>query len=100
MKASKEEQLNTLESAILAMRDKIEEQIPVFKKEPLAQEVTVGTGESMLRQNPSVSEFRALVKDYSNALKAYEELKVALGNKNEAEVVSLDAIRSKFKIAK
>ena len=52
MNASKDEKLHTLEHAILAMRDKIEEQIPIFSNEPLSQEVTVGTGETILRQNP------------------------------------------------
>jgi hypothetical protein len=99
MKASKEKQLHTLENAILAMRDKIEEQIPVFKAEPLAQTVTVGTGESMVRQNPNISEFRALVKDYGNTLKTYEELK-GKGSDDAAEISSLDTLRSRFKVAK
>lgn len=99
MKASKEKQLHTLENAILAMREKIEEQIPNFKEQPLSQEVTVGTGESMLRQNPNVSEFRALVKDYGNALKAYHELSEIMGAETE-EANSLDSIRAMFKVAK
>ena len=97
MKASKEKQLHTLEDAILAMQEKIEEQIPVFKEAQLAQQVTVGTGESMLRQNPTVSEFRALVKDYGQAIKAYKELS---DSNAEAESTSLDNIRLKFKVAK
>jgi len=97
VKASKEKQLHTLEDAILAMQEKIEEQIPVFKEAQLAQQVTVGTGESMLRQNPTVSEFRALVKDYGQAIKAYKELS---DSNAEAESTSLDNIRLKFKVAK
>ena len=99
MKASKDKQLHTLENAILAMREKIEEQIPNFKEQPLSQEVTVGTGESMLRQNPNVSEFRALVKDYGNALKTYHELSEIMGAETE-EANSLDSIRAMFKVAK
>lgn len=97
MKASKDKQLHTLENAILAMRDKIEEQIPTFKEQALSQEVTVGTGETMLRQNPTVSEFRALVKDYGQAIKTYRELS---GGNAEMEASSLDSIRNKFKVAK
>jgi len=97
MKASKEQQLHTLENAILAMREKIEDQIPAFKAAALSQEVTVGTGETMLRQNPTVSEFRALVKDYGNVIKTYRELSA---NGGSAEITSLDSIRSKFKVAK
>ena len=97
MKASKEQQLHTLEHAILAMRDKIESEIPTFKAASLSQTVTVGTGETMKRQNPDVSEFRALVKDYGNAIKTYRELSA---NGGSAEITSLDSIRSKFKVAK
>lgn len=97
MTASKDEKLHTLEHAILAMREKIEEQIPIFSNEPLSQEVTVGTGETMLRQNPNVSEFRALIRDYQQAIKAYNEL---TGDKDEPEVRSLDSIRQKFKVVK
>ena len=97
MKASKDKQLHTLENAILAMRDKIEEQIPMFREEPLSQTVTVGTGESMLRQNPNVSEFRALVKDYGQAIRTYREL---ASDDNEAETANLEAFRAKFKVAK
>lgn len=97
MKASKDKQLHTLENAILAMRDKIEEQIPMFREEPLAQTVTVGTGESMLRQNPNVSEFRALVKDYGQAIKTYRELSAG---SDSAETGNLDSLRAKFKVAK
>lgn len=97
MNASKDEKLHTLENAILAMRDKIEEQIPVFRAEQLSQEVTVGTGETVVRQNPNVSEFRALVKDYGQTIKMYREL---AGNNVDVECSSLDSIRAMFKVAK
>ena len=97
MKASKDKQLHTLENAILAMRDKIEEQIPIFSNEPLSQEVTVGTGETILRQNPNASEFRALVRDYQQAIKAYNEL---AENSTQEGAKVLDALRGQFKVAK
>lgn len=97
MGLSKDKQLHTLECAISAMQEKIESQISVFEDSPLAQSVTVGTGEKMLRQNPYVSEFRALVKDYTQIVKAYEELGGGTAN---TEIKSLDSIRSKFKVAK
>ena len=90
--------IKTLEKAILTVQKKITQQIPVFRNAPLAQEVTVGTGETMLRQNPEVSEFRALVKDYSQLLKAYKEL--TADNDNKSNVQALEDIRSKFKVAK
>ena len=87
----------TLENAIVAMQEKIEEQIPVFKEQQLAQVVTVGTGQEMIRQNPAVAEFRALVKDYAQALRAYKEL----SDGETAEVTSLSDLRATlFKVAK
>ena len=97
MNASKDEKLHTLENAILAMRDKIEEQIPIFNDEPLSQEVTVGTGETMRRQNPNISEFRALVRDYQQAIKTYNEL---VGDTGQEVNKTLDSLRNKFKVAK
>lgn len=94
----KQQQMQSLERAIEAMREKIDMEIDVFKAAPLAQIVTTGAGETMLRQNPEVSEFRALVKDYGQAIRMYAELSGS--NADEAEESSLDAIRSKFKVAK
>lgn len=90
--------IKTLEKAIITVQKKITQQIPVFRNAPLAQEVMVGTGETMLRQNPEVSEFRALVKDYSQLLKAYKEL--TADSDNKSNVQALEDIRSKFKVAK
>jgi hypothetical protein len=91
------DKIKTLEKAIVAMQAKIEESIPVFKTEPLAQWVTVGTGQKMMRQNPAVAEFRALVKDYAQAIRTYGEL----ANSEPAEVSSLEDLRAKlFKVAK
>ena len=91
------DKIKTLEKAIVAMQAKIEESIPVFKDEPLAQRVTVGTGQEMTRQNPAVAEFRALVKDYAQAIRTYKDLM----NSEPAEVSSLDDLRAKlFKVAK
>ena len=91
-------QVVTLANAVIAMQEKIDQQIPVYKQMPLAQQVTVGTGEKMLRANPAVQEFRATVRDYAAAL---NNLKNVLENSNEpAEVSSLNDLRAKFKVAK
>ena len=88
----------TLANAVLAMQNKIEQQIPIYEKMPIAQQVTVGTGERMLRQNPAVQEFRATVRDYSQAL---SNLRAIIdNNKAPAEVSSLNDLRAKFKVAK
>lgn len=88
------DKIKTLEKAIVAMQSKIEEQIPVFKAEPLSQKVTVGTGQEMSRQNPAVAEFRALVKDYAQAIRTYKELT----NDEATNESSLDDLRAKFKV--
>ena len=64
----------TLANAVLAMQEKIDQQIPIYEQMPLAQQVTVGTGERMLRQNPAVQEFRATVREYAQALNSLRAL--------------------------
>lgn len=91
-------QVVTLANAVIAMQEKIDQQIPIYKQMPLAQQVTVGTGEKMLRQNPATQEFRATVRDYSQALNnLYEIIEAHAETEN---LTSLDAFRSKVKIAK
>lgn len=86
-------QVETLVSSILAMQAKIDQQIPQYKDAQLAQEVTVGTGETMLRQNPMVQEFRATVRDYAAALKNLKE--IIDENKTAENVASLEVFRKK-----
>ena len=91
-------QCETLADAVLAMQEKIEKEIPNYKKEPLAQEVIVNTGETVKRQNPAVVEFRATVRDYAAALHNLQE--IVETNKSGAEVSNLNSLKSKLKIAK
>ena len=46
-------QAMTLAKAIVALQEKIEQQIPIYEQMPMAQTVKVGTGEKILRQNPA-----------------------------------------------
>lgn len=92
------EQAVTLANAVSAMQKKIEQQIPVYANSDLAQEITVGTGETMLRQNPVVQEFRATVKDYSTALNNLQD--ILSENKSPTSVSDMSELRKKFKIAK
>lgn len=89
----------TLARAVLAMQAKIEQQMPVYEKMPLAQQVTVGTGEKMLRQNPAVQEFRATVRDYSQALNNLTDL-IKDGPQEVAKKSDLSSIRNMIKVAK
>lgn len=88
----------TLANAVLAMQNKIDQQIPIYEQMPLAQQVTVGTGEKMLRQNPAVQEFRATVRDYSQALNNLQD--ILEDHKVSEKVRSLDDMRGKLKVAK
>lgn len=88
----------TLANAVLAMQNKIEQQIPLYDEMPLAQQVTVGTGESMLRQNPAVQEFRATVRDYAAALNNLYN--IIDNHKAPTKTASLDEMRSKLRAVK
>lgn len=91
-------QAETLARAVFAMQEKIEQQIPIYQQMPLSQEVTVGTGEKMLRQNPAVQEFRATVRDYAAALDNLQNLIGA--DITSADIVNLNSLRNKIKVAK
>lgn len=89
-------QVVTLSNAVLAMQKKIEKHTPELSSMPLTQEVVVNTGETVIRANPAIQEFRALVRDYTTALKALRDI---VGEKNESEDgSSLDSLRKKFKV--
>ena len=64
----------TLLEAILSMQDKIIEQLPAFEEADLTYVVEFASGGERVLQNPVVTEFRALVKDYASALRAYKEI--------------------------
>lgn len=84
--------------AVAAIQAKIDQQIPEYKKAALYQEVTVGTGETILRANPMVQEFRATVRDYAQALKNLKD--VIEENKSAEQISSLADFRKKLKVAK
>ena len=63
-----------LAESILVLQKKIKQQTPIYKQQPLAQEVTVGTGETILRQNPIAQEYRATVREYAQMLAKLSEL--------------------------
>ena len=86
----------TLANAVLTMQEKIEQQIPIYKRMPLAQQVKVGTGESMLRQNPATQEFRATVRDYASALNCLED--ILDGKKAAPKKSTVEDIRKRFGI--
>ena len=89
---------DTLLKTILSLQKKLEDNEQLFLEAPLSVEVEMGDGRWVIRANPDVQEYRAMVRDFAAALKADKDI---VGEKNTpAEISSLDSIRSKFKVAK
>lgn len=95
MKKTYNDAPETLLAAILSMQEKIIENEDRFKEEELAQDVEMGDGRIVCRTNPFVQEYRALVKDFSQALKAYREI---AGDAQHDESDSLADMRSRLKV--
>lgn len=87
----------TLMKAILSMQEKLIKNEKDFLEAPLMVEVEMGDGRDVPRANPFVQEYRAMIRDFAAAIKAYKEI---TGEKDSAQVSSLESIRSKFKVAK
>lgn len=92
-------QAMTLARAVLAMQEKIEEQIPVYKGLPLAQMLTTTQGEKALKNNPVMQEFRATVRDYAAALKDLNALIEEHPVEQVSNVSPLESLRDRFKVA-
>lgn len=86
----------TLLESILAMQDKLIEQTPAYRAADLTFEAEMSDGRTILRANPLVQEYRALIKDFSLAIKAYKEITGDLGAETSKK---LEDIRSKFRVA-
>lgn len=79
-------------------RGKVRQVIPLFKDAELTQSVTNTQGERVLKSNPEIQEFRAMCRDYCMIVKVQQDI---LANKAApVEVTSINALRSKLKIAK
>ena len=89
-------QAATLARAVLALQDKIEQQLPIYEQLPLAQTLTTAQGERALKQNPAVAEFRATVRDYATALKNLQD--IVENNKAPEKASSLTDFRAKLKV--
>lgn len=87
----------TLMMTILSLKKKLEDNEKRFLEEPLMVWVEMNDGRDVPRANPFVQEYRAMVRDFAAAIKAYKEI---TGDKGSAQISSLESIRSKFKVAK
>lgn len=94
-------QVETLARAVYAMQRKIEEQIPIYDKLPIAQTATTTQGEKVLKNNPAMQEFRNTVRDYATSL---SRLDAIINAKHEPEeetappISSLETLRARFKV--
>ena len=79
------------------MRKKIIDSEADFISAPLTIKVEMGDGRWVVRANPLLQEYRALVRDFSAALKAYKDI---AGEQAAESVSSLESIRSMLKVAK
>jgi hypothetical protein len=87
----------TLMKAILSMQEKLIKNEKGFLEAPLMVEVEMGDGRCVPRPNPFVQEYRAMVRDFSAALKVYKDI---TGDQGTVEASSLESIRNRFKVAK
>lgn len=85
----------TLKKAILTMRRRIEKERAAYLAAPLVIPVEMGDGRIVDRANPFVQEYRALVRDYSTAMKAYKDITEGRIRESADE---LNALRSRFKV--
>ena len=86
----------TLKKAILSMQRKITKNKKDFQDAPLTVEVELGDGRIVTRANPIVQEYRALVREYSQALKAYKEI---TDGKIQEDTDQLTVLRSRFRVS-
>ena len=87
----------TLMKAILSMQKKLEDNEKRFLDEPLRVWVENSNGTEVPKPNPFVQEYRAMIRDFAAALKAYKDI---TGEQESAQVSSLESLRSRFKVAK
>lgn len=85
----------TLLNAILVMQDKLIDLEDDFKTADLTIEAEMGDGRTIARANPLIQEYRALLKDFTSALKTYKEI----SGDSEIKTDTLESLRTKFKVA-
>lgn len=87
----------TLVRQAQAIAKKLEEARKQLPAEDLIIEYDNGGGQSGVRENPFYPAYEKLLASYVKTLAAVRDM---LGDHAQAEVKSLDSLRSKFKVAK
>lgn len=89
-------QVETLCDVIEVLEQKLQENYDEYVNAPLSIEVKKQDGEVTYRANPFVQEYRAMLRDYGQALSKFNEL--TRNKMNREDVGNLDDLRDKFKI--
>ncbi len=95
-KKSAKSAVEVLKEQLRLIADKLTEESTKMPKEPLIVEYDNGGGQSGIRENPYYPAYEKLLASYTKALATAK----SLADGSDTEIVSLDAIRSKFKVAK
>lgn len=78
------------------MADRIIEEGKHIPDEPLVMEYDNGGGQTGVRENPFYPAYEKLLTSYTRTMAAVKDI----AGENDTEVISLDSIRSKFRVAK
>ena len=78
------------------MADRIVEEGKRIPGEPLVMEYDNGGGQTGVRENPFYPAYEKLLTSYTRTLAAAKDI----AGDADAEVINLESIRSKFKVAK
>lgn len=90
-------QVEVLVKQLQIMSKKLKSEAAKMPDQNLIVEYDNGGGQQGIRENPFFPSYEKLLASYIKGLMAVKEL---IGDQAQAEVVSLDDIRSKFKVAK
>lgn len=94
--AKKNSDIKVLREQLRLMAAKIMEEGARMPEEPLIMPYDNGGGQSGTRENPYYPAYKRLLDGYTKTLQAAK----ALSDGNDAEIMSLESLRSKFKVAK
>jgi len=89
--------IDVLKKQLRLMADRLIEEGKRIPDEPLVIEYDNGGGQSGIRENPFYPAYEKLLTSYSKTLAAVKSM---AGSDDAAEISSLDALRSRFKVAK
>lgn len=81
-----------------ALRDKVNELIPVLDETPISQTVISTQGDRVIKGNPAMAEIRATFRDYCAVVKV--QASMLDGKTTPAQMSTVDSIREKLRLVK